>query len=176
MFFLRTVVLLMGFLVTPMCFAGVIAENTIRDYGKAVADENWHEAVTYFSASDVKKVRKAFEPMMARGSAQPTFYPGKTPEEIDKLSDTNFFAGIFEGIFKLSGSRGITVTIQMPEVLGSVTEGSNTIHFAYRQAGSLNDSDISIVDIKTANKVGNSWFVKLPEEIDNVIASQETRD
>ena len=150
-------------------------ENVVAKYGTAVAAEDWKKAVSFFSKADTKKIKDGFAPLLESRSFRLSFFPGKSVEEIDKLDDAEFVANIFGYFFRSMRSRGISIEMNPPKVLGSVEEGSKKRHVVYRQDGLVNQSKVSIVDITTVQKIDETWCVDVPEEFDHFAASVKER-
>ena len=175
MIYRNFLILILGVFTASASLAESLAENVVAQYGTAVATEDWQEAVSYFSKADLKKIRNGFTPLLESRSFQLSLFPGKSAEAIEKLDDIEFASNVFGYFFRTMRSRGITIEMNPPKVLGSVEEGQTTRHVVYRQDGVVNKSNISIVDITTAHEVDGSWYVGVPEEFDHFAASLKER-
>ena len=163
------------FFTVSISLADSSAESVVSQYGTAVAAEDWKKAVSFFSKADTKKIKDGFAPLLESRSFQVSFFPGKSVEEINKLDDAEFVANIFGYFFRSIRSRGISIEMNPPKVLGSVEEGGKTRHVVYRQEGLVNQSKVSIVDITTVQKIDESWYVGVPEEFDHFAESVTER-
>lgn len=178
MFVKWIVALLSAFLLVPVCSATVSAEHVASQYGHAVAAENWSKAASFFSSSDLTRIRVGFHALLDNRSFQLSFFPGMTKQDIETLTDVEFVSGVFGYFFKSMRSRGVTIEMMPPQILGSVAESATTSHVVYRQQGVINRSPVSVVDITTMHKSNDRWHVTVPEEFDSfaeVVKNRLTR-
>lgn len=175
MIYRNLAILAFGIFTASAALAEPSAENVVGRYGTAVAAEDWQKAVSYFSKRDIKKIRNGFTPLLESRSFRLSFFPGKSAEDIEKLDDIEFVSNVFGYFFRSMRSRGITIEMDPPRILGSVEEGQKTRHVVYRQDGVVNKEKISFVDITTVHKIDGSWYVGVPEEFDHFAASIKER-
>jgi hypothetical protein len=77
--------------------------------------------------------------------------------EAKALPDTLIFANLMNGVMAEQGGLGDVLATAEVKVLGHVQESVDTVHVVYRMSMSMDEISISMMDVASMTRYGNTW-------------------
>jgi hypothetical protein len=139
-------------------------------YFSDIENRNYSAAAEHFDPVQLKEFREMMEfykeiPTEAQAQFIKTFFSEEqTVESIAKLSDTEFFSGLFNFIMKQAEATG-GVSFDGLEILGEVKEGQNISHLVTRNRVSIGELEVEAMEVVSMKKVGNEWRMMMSGKI-----------
>ena len=84
------------------------------------------------------------------------------------LSGPAFFNAFLNGLAKLNPSFAASLRSASGEVLGSVPEGADTLHFVCRSNSKMGELSLTKMTVVTVRRVGGEWKIALSGEIEGL--------
>lgn len=90
-------------------------------------------------------------------------FDGKTPEQIKRLDDTEFFAAFMAGTLRSVGG----VSIESLQVIGGIPEGEDQYHAVTRAVmrSGLTDTPMTMMDIVSLRRIDGRWRLQLKGDV-----------
>ena len=131
---------------------------------------NFTAAARHFDAGQLNEFRAMMEfykqipAEVQSGFIQTFFGPGVTAESLEALSDTDFFAGIFNFIMMQAEAAG-GLNFDGLEILGEVREGEDISHLVTRNRISIGAMDIEAMEVVSLRRTGEEWRILMSGKI-----------
>lgn len=164
---MRYLVLMLA-VVTSLSFAETPTDRA-KMYFSDMEDRNFAAAAGHIDADQLKEFRQMMGfykeiPQQAQAQFIQTFFgPDQTVETIEKVTDVEFFSGLFSFIMSQADAAG-GVNFDGVEILGEVKEG-NIIHLVTRNRVSMGMVEVEAMEVISLKKSGNEWRILMSGNI-----------
>jgi len=172
--------ILISCLLVSYAFAKSPEELTGEYYGH-LKNENWEKLGNYYSDKALEEFRELFGIIVEipdKGDQQEIvellFGEKTTVEEIENMSDEDFFNAVMQGIYVLIGKVAL-MDYDSVDVIGSVPEGEGLVHVVSRCQFNIEITDgdamefapmtMEIMEVLSFEKVKNKWKMLLDPKI-----------
>lgn len=90
-------------------------------------------------------------------------FGGKTPEQIKRLNDAEFFAAFMSGTMSNLGG----VSVDSVQVVGGIPEGDDQYHAVTRTVmrSGLSDTPVTTMDIASLRRIDGHWRLQLKADV-----------
>ncbi|SFK97992.1 hypothetical protein [Lysobacter sp. cf310] len=114
----------------------------------------------------LKDLRELLGERISGATPDPRFtamFDGKTPEQIKRLDDSEFFAAFMAGTLRSVGG----VSIESLQVVGGIPEGEDQYHAVTRAVmrSGLTDTPMTMMDIVSLRRIDGRWRLQLKGDV-----------
>lgn len=138
------------------------AQAVIQASAECSRRQDWPCLARLMDPAALKDLRTLLGEVVEGGGADPrmaAMFGGKTPEQITRLDDAEFFAAFLGGTMRAAGG----VTIDSVQVVGGIPEGDDQYHAITRSVmrTGLVDTPMTVMDIASVRRVDGQWRLQL---------------
>ncbi len=148
-------------------------ETVVSQYLDAMQYEDYDAAARLFDGEGVKEFRQSMafmgdvEVNRRQEVYEQMFGPWASQESVEKMSDAEFFASVFDFAMRQSIGRA-GLTISNSEYLGFVPEGESIAHAVTRVTIAVAGMELTSMDVKSLVRRNGSWKLQVSQDIEQV--------
>ena len=145
-------------------------EERAELYFSDIESGNFSAVAKHFDPSQLKTFRSRmgfYKEIPARDQAefiQTFFDAGQTVDSLDKISDSDFFAGLFKFTMRQAEAAG-NLNFDGLEILGEVKEGSDVTHLVTKNRVRVGETNLEAMKVVSLKKNGKDWHIMMSEQI-----------
>lgn len=128
---------------------------------------NWEAAAETFDPAALQQFRGMIGPLLdgpiGEGMVGMFYGAGKTPADIGKMNDIEFFAGFVRSLVSGSGA-----SLNGQDILGAVPEGQDRMHLVTRTSAEAVGIRVSQMEVVTLNRTPQGWRLALSGKLDGM--------
>ena len=136
-------------------------EAVVRRYTEAMRGGEWDTAARLMHPEALAQFREMLTPaFQSEGPGRELrdqFFGGMTMSRIQDLSDTDFFAGFFQGMMALNPELLGVVQDAEITMVGHVLEGQDVAHVVYRMQMQMDAMTFTKLDVMSVKRHGATW-------------------
>lgn len=128
---------------------------------------DWEAAAQTFDPAALQQFRGMIGPLLdgpvGEGILGMFYGEGKTPADIGKMNDVEFFAGFVGSLLQRSGAN-----LNGQEILGAVPEGQDRMHLVTRSSAEAMGIRVTQMEVVTLNRTPQGWRLALSGKLDGM--------
>jgi len=163
------------FCFSTICALSDTASKAAADYYRTLKEKDYPAAAKMFDPAALKSFRGTMLFMTELDEDQRNevlevfFGHGATKESVEKMSDTEFFAGFFKGVMGQAEEIG-GVDFGELQVLGEVPEGADVVHVVTRNKVGVGEIKVESLEVISFKKTEAGWKALLNGEMTGMAA------
>ncbi len=149
---------------------GETSTERAKIYFSAIESRDFSAAAGHFDPDHLREFRHMMEfykeipPEVQIQLIQALFGADQTVESLDKISDVEFFAGVFNFIMRQVDAAG-GLNFDGVEILGEVKEGDDISHLVTRSRVSVGKIEMEAMEVISLKKSREGWRVLMSGKI-----------
>jgi hypothetical protein len=149
-------------------------EQVVETYIASLTGGRFEEAAAQMDPRDLERFRELLQPVFEiegkPGEPGPlALLDGvKDAAAAKALSGPAFFNAFLNGLSKLNPAFGASLRTATGELLGSVPEGADTLHFVCRSKAKVGELSLTKMTVVTLHRVSGAWKIALSGEIEGL--------
>jgi hypothetical protein len=155
---------------------GDTPDQLVERYFRAIADGRFDEAALLMEPAALDRLRDTLLPVLLAAPASPgkpgalTLLDGvESAEAARALSGAGFFSAFLRGVAKVNPAFAEAFGSISGEVVGSVPEGPDTLHFVCRSKARVANVALTKMIVVTLHRAAGEWRVALSSEIEGMV-------
>jgi hypothetical protein len=128
----------------------------------AMRNKDWAGVARLMHPEALKELRSLFDLILESqdpddSEVRQQLFGVRTVEEAKALSDTEIFTNLMRGVLAQQGGLGDVLATAEVKILGHVQESADTVHVVYRMNMTVEEISISMMDVASMTRFGNTW-------------------
>ncbi len=135
------------------------ADEIVRTYNQYAMKQDWSGVAALIHPDSLSQFRIMLNLMTEKNPGMLSLFGIKSKKEFSELSNAQVFEKLFAYVRKSSPEAASAMNSMNTAILGAVDEIPDLRHYVFRTTFSYGDTSISIVDLYSLKRVGESWRV-----------------